>query len=701
MTRHTVGLACSRRTRLVLAGLAGFLTLSCDSTEPLRAAALAIVVQPPVTGQSGVTLAHPVIVEVRDQNGAAFPQSGLSVTASIADGGGALGGMTTQTTDTDGRAVFPDLAISGTVGPRTLRFASGPLAAATTSPISLDTGPAASVEALTATTVQATVAAAVTPPPSVVVKDAGGNGVSGVEVTFTLASGAGDLAGAAQTTNASGIATLGGWTLPNTSGQYQLTATAAGVPGLGVQFTATATPDVPSVMQAGGGGQGALYGSRLSTPVQVRVLDRHGNPVSGVFVSWSSLEGDGTVEPLTLTTAEDGVARSDYRVGTMPGQNIIQAAIPPLGIHVDIPVTALGFTNQLEVGGHTCGLDESGVAWCWGPNEYGQLGDGTTILRVSPTRVFGTLRFRRISTAPRFTCGLTVEDVPYCWGFNAKGSLGDGTRTHRAEPTPVSGGYRFTEISAGQDATCAVSGTGAVYCWGSNEWGELGVGEGRQLETCPSVSQTCSLVPLPIAGGHSFSAVNAGAFHACGLTAVASELYCWGFRYAFGTIFDGSDLREPIPVRAAPGYTFEKVVAGGNLTCAFDATASVYCWGSGNWGAFGNGTASDYRATPGLVPDLSALDIDGSSGLCAVAIDNRGFCWGLNKYGAVGDGTTVDRLYPTPVSTSERFTRIAASGFHTCGRTDKGQVFCWGNGLNGALGVGDLAQRLTPTLARP
>jgi alpha-tubulin suppressor-like RCC1 family protein len=268
------------------------------------------------------------------------------------------------------------------------------------------------------------------------------------------------------------------------------------------------------------------------------------------------------------------------------------------------------------------------------------------------------------------------------------------------EPTPVSGGHRFTEVSAGQDVTCALTGAGAVYCWGSNELGQLGIGAGN-LETCPDPvnpgSRPCSLVPLPIAGGHTFSAVTAGVFHACGLTAATSALYCWGLSFPFGS----SNGTDPIPVRVAPQYTFEKVAAGGSITCAIDAPSSAYCWGSGSSGAFGNGTVDGYQAMPGLVPGLAATAIDGDLGVCAVASDARAFCWGFNVYGAVGDGTTVDRLYPTAVAIAERFTKVAASGYHTCGRTDKGQVLCWGNGLFGALGVGDLGQRLTPALARP
>jgi alpha-tubulin suppressor-like RCC1 family protein len=101
------------------------------------------------------------------------------------------------------------------------------------------------------------------------------------------------------------------------------------------------------------------------------------------------------------------------------------------------------------------------------------------------------------------------------------------------------------------------------------------------------------------------------------------------------------------------------------------------------------------------VQGVAATQVDAGFGACAVGTDKRAFCWGFNAYGAVGDGTTTDRNAATAVSSTESFTIISASGYHTCGRIENGQVYCWGNNLQGQLGVGDNANRLTPALARP
>ena len=85
---------------------------------------------------------------------------------------------------------------------------------------------------------------------------------------------------------------------------------------------------------------------------------------------------------------------------------------------------------------HTCGVATNGAVHCWGNNFYGQVGDGTgSDLRLVPTVVAGGLTFASVSVSWFHTCGLTTGGVGYCWGSNEFGQLGDGTHTDR--PTPV------------------------------------------------------------------------------------------------------------------------------------------------------------------------------------------------------------------------------------------------------------------------
>jgi alpha-tubulin suppressor-like RCC1 family protein len=708
MTRHTTepSRASSCRVTAALACLA-FLTLACnDSTEPLRAVALAITLQPPSTAQSGIALGASPTIELRDRNGALFGQAGVAVTASISSGGGTLAGTTTQITDAGGRATFSDLTISGTVGPRTLTFAASGLSSAASSSIALSAGPAATLFTQSPATISSTVNTAVTALPAVVVKDASGNAVAATVVTFSAPNTAGSLTGTTVSTNASGVATLGGWMLPTTAGQYVLTATAAGVSGNGVTFTATATPDAPAGMQPTGSGQSVLYGSLLPSPLQVRVVDQFGNPTPGVVVTWGSVSGLGSVQPINVSTGADGIVRSNYRLGTMPGENVIRASINPRGLTADFSATALGFSNELAVGyQHTCALDETGVAYCWGQNDTGQLGFNSTSDRGAPVPVAGQLQFKHITAGAAVTCGISTDDLAYCWGSNSYGALGDGTQTLKLVPTPASGGLHFSVISNAGQSTCGLTITGAAYCWGDNGIAQLGVGS-TPVETCTSdlgnPDFPCSRVPIAVSGGLVFASISAGGSHVCGLT-TDSKLYCWGFPYDFGGTANGGLVTAP--QQTASSFTFAQISAGAGHTCGIIDPSSVYCWGNEEqFGLIGNGFTDQTELVPVHLPTISATHVHaGVLGTCALATDGRAFCWGYNETGATGDGTLVSpRTTPVTVATGQSFTAVGTSGRHACGRTVNGQLYCWGENSRGQLGIGGPGGASpTPVLARP
>ncbi|MDT8439995.1 MAG: hypothetical protein RQ729_13410, partial [Wenzhouxiangellaceae bacterium] len=186
------------------------------------------------------------VVEVRDANGNPVQSAGTNITAAIASGGGTLTGTTTVATDANGRATFTNLAISGSVGDRTLSFSAGSLTPATSGTITLSAGPAAQMAINGGDGQSAVAGQAVAVLPSVIVRDANDNPVEGVSVNFAVASGGGSVTGASATTNASGIATVGSWTLGTAVGENTLTATSDGLTGSPLLFTATAQNAPPT-----------------------------------------------------------------------------------------------------------------------------------------------------------------------------------------------------------------------------------------------------------------------------------------------------------------------------------------------------------------------------------------------------------------------------------------------------------------------
>jgi alpha-tubulin suppressor-like RCC1 family protein len=228
------------------------------------------------------------------------------------------------------------------------------------------------------------------------------------------------------------------------------------------------------------------------------------------------------------------------------------------------PAHVLAFRQVSGGLAYTCGVTTSNQAYCWGNNADGQLGDGTFTQRLTPVPVAGGLQFRQVNTggialrsaipsdriSPAHTCGVTTGNQAYCWGNNEFGQLGDGTsRTTRLAPVAVAGGLLFRQIHPGGLHACGITTSNQAYCWGHNSSGELGDGTG-----------TDRLTPVAVAGGLQFRQVSAGGAHTCGVT-MDNRGFCWGAN-GLGQLglVGGADRLTPVPV--AGGLRFRQVSAG-------------------------------------------------------------------------------------------------------------------------------------------
>src|SRR5204863_198856 len=274
---------------------------------------------------AGTAVRTPPSVIVKDANG--NPVGGVAVTFTPAAGSGSVTGGT-QTTNGSGIATVGSWTLSATAGSNTLTATSGSL---TGSPVTFTAtgtaGAAATIAANSPTSQSATAGTAVTSPPSVIVKDANGNPVAQVAVTFAVAPGNGTITGASQTTNASGVATVGSWTLSATAGPNTLTATSTGLSGSPVTFTATGTAGTAATIAANSAtSQSAAAGTAVSTPPSVIVKDANGNPVAQVAVTFAVAPGNGTITGASQTTNASGVATvGSWTLSATAGPNTLTA----------------------------------------------------------------------------------------------------------------------------------------------------------------------------------------------------------------------------------------------------------------------------------------------------------------------------------------------------------------------------------------
>jgi hypothetical protein len=399
------------------------------------------------------------------------------------------------------------------------------------------------------------------------------------------------------------------------------------------------------------------------------------------------------------TTGDTSILTVQVGAGTEEGDYTLTVTAQADGLddratELELTVTpAGGDWVQVSAGQyHTCAVDEGGDAYCWGRNEYGQLGDGTTTMRVLPRLVTGGHTWTSVTAGIFHTCGITTAGDGFCWG-NGNFGLGDGSTASSSTPQPiaVSGGDTWALLSAGWYFTCGLTPDGRAYCWGRNSHGVLGDSTG-----------STQLTPALVAGDHSWHTINAGESHACGITD-AGEAYCWGNRQ-HGRVGDGGLTGTAwVPTLVSGGHAWRDVSAESWHTCAITTAGAGYCWGFNSFGQLGIGN-TETQSTPSLIlNDHTWTDMNPVTAhtTCGITDAAEAYCWGANAAGQVGIGTeSRNEVIPRLVSGGFRWKSVSGGLSHTCGITHAGVAYCWGMGRYGQLGNGSAEGTIYPTPIR-
>jgi alpha-tubulin suppressor-like RCC1 family protein len=319
-------------------------------------------------------------------------------------------------------------------------------------------------------------------------------------------------------------------------------------------------------------------------------------------------------------------------------------------------------------GAHSCALTSANGVVCWGAI------NASFVPRDVPGLESGV---SAIVAGDAHACALVSGRVS-CWGWNDAGQLGNGTTASSDVPVDVSGlagGIRG--IAAGSAHSCALADGGAVACWGTF------LGQLRNDATTPSV------VPVDVPGlADDIAAITAGGYHTCALT-IGGKVMCWGDNYA-GQLGNGETADAglgPVDV-VGLGSGVTAIAAGGAHACAVTSGGRVVCWGANDAGQLGDGTTTG-SAVPvdvlGLASGVSAIAAGGGH-TCALTSERAVKCWGG---GELGNGTATGSVVPVDaLGLDSGVSAIAAGGGHTCARLVAGAVRCWGLNYSGQLGIG-------------
>lgn len=342
-------------------------------------------------------------------------------------------------------------------------------------------------------------------------------------------------------------------------------------------------------------------------------------------------------------------------------------------------------------GTSSCFLTAVGKAYCWGNNGDGQLGIGSITDEDFPTPlpVKTDARFKQIWGGGYHVCGITEAGEAYCWGDNDKGSVGDGTSggsSDRPAPVKVLTDQRFVSIYAGESNSCGLNAEGDIYCWGSGRYGHLGQNDGNYAN---------SSVPVQVqASGVKFTQIGMGYKHMCALS-TDSKMYCWGTNQKGSVGTDSISTAYDAPQWVAQDKTFASILLGEYFTCGMTQTKQIWCWGDNASGALGTGstdTNANYLPQQAATSHTFEKHMSGgaySEHSCGIKADGETWCWGYDFYGNLGNGLSSSNPTPQKIE-NYKFSQISTGEYHTCGYTLDERLMCWGYNGYGELGNGEI-----------
>ncbi len=375
-------------------------------------------------------------------------------------------------------------------------------------------------------------------------------------------------------------------------------------------------------------------------------------------------DGPASVVPIQVGTDDDWVT-------------VTAGVSETIGIRVGGTMWAWGESNPVsQVGAGTewqrafagdrgeCALDVDGALWC-------SVVDGITPEDPGP--------WRYAETNDQHICAIDPDDRLFCWGQNDEGEVGNGSTTDVDAPFEVMPGAAFLDVATAANHTCAVRDDGVAFCWGDCQFGQLGDGADPVRECDDHVTTPTQVL------GDGYVDVSAFDAHTCAVRADRT-IACWGYGAEGET---GAGVERHADPRVVLGNNWTFVAAGRSSTCAHDANARAFCWGANGVGQLGDGNGGHVREPEQIAAGASWRAVHaGDRSTCAIENNGSLWCWGRNGRGELGTGSTLQAGIPTQVGDAIDWDDVSVGRDHGCGVLG-GFLHCWGAQSVDVLG-GDL-----------
>jgi alpha-tubulin suppressor-like RCC1 family protein len=297
---------------------------------------------------------------------------------------------------------------------------------------------------------------------------------------------------------------------------------------------------------------------------------------------------------------------------------------------------------------HSLALKKDGSIWTWGYNNTGQIGDATFINRFTPTRVGSDNDWQAIEAGDYFCLALKKDGTLWAWGDNTNGQLGDGTGSPKFLPTKVGTDNDWQFINADLNSSLAIKKNGTLWTWGRNDDTKLGYSTSGQDQNTPQ----------KVGAANNWQSAAMGVNHVVALRKDGT-IWTWGGN-ELKQLGDGSNNSRTAPAQVGTDNNWQSVAAGDGYCLGLKKDSTIWSWGDSGSnryiGIMGNGSFNG-NAVP-IQTGISEWQsiFAGKTHAFAIKNDASLWAWGSNDYGQLGSGT---------LSTS--YGRIAISSI--CGTT--------------------------------
>jgi alpha-tubulin suppressor-like RCC1 family protein len=371
------------------------------------------------------------------------------------------------------------------------------------------------------------------------------------------------------------------------------------------------------------------------------------------------------------------------------------------------PRAIAGTWRSVRIGTyHVCGIKTDNTLYCWGVNNNGQIGNGTSGTNVLyPAQVSGAWSDVRMqddpNPGPGQTCGIKIDGSMYCWGSNENLQGGYPTTGSSNVPRAVTFGGTWDSLAVGTYSACAIKAADkTVWCWGKDDQGERGDGGGDGGSSAIAVQESSGASWRLITGGGEY----AGSQTFCGIKADDTG-WCWGNNDngQVGDNTSGTARFSPTALSVTGVTTWKTISSGDPVACGIKTDGTLWCWGSNEFGTTGNGVVGGAGAKTKLPTAVSTTGVTtwksvsaGSYTACGIKTDDTGWCWGYGNEGNIGDGAPTNRGNPYEFLPGAKWKMINAGSWPACGIMLNGTLWCWGENEYGGQGIGHTNQTNIP-----